>query len=52
MCLRVFERRSIADLQARHRGNLSAAARDAGIDRKHWRELLKKHALWNGDDAE
>jgi DNA-binding NtrC family response regulator len=40
-----FEARYVADLHARHQGNLSAAAREAGVDRKHWRELLKKHGL-------
>lgn len=40
-----FEREYIVDLMKRHRMNLSAAAREAQIDRKHLRELLRKYAL-------
>jgi len=40
-----FERAYIEALLKRHEGNLSAAARAAEIDRKHLRELLRKHAL-------
>jgi DNA-binding NtrC family response regulator len=40
-----FERQYIATLLKRHRGNLSAAARAAEVDRKHFRELLRKHGL-------
>ena len=28
----------------------AAAAREADVDRKHWRELLKKHGLYEGGD--
>jgi DNA-binding NtrC family response regulator len=40
-----FEREYIVDLMKRHRMNLSAAAREAQIDRKHLRELLRKYGL-------
>ena len=40
-----FEREYIIDLMKRHRMNLSAAAREAQIDRKHLRELLRKYGL-------
>ncbi len=40
-----FERGYIDALLKRHAGNLSAAARAADIDRKHLRELLRKHGL-------
>ena len=42
-----FEREYIVDLMKRHRMNLSAAAREAQIDRKHLRELLRKYGLDN-----
>jgi DNA-binding NtrC family response regulator len=41
----LFEREYIEDLTRRHRMNLSAAAREAQIDRKHLRELIRKYAL-------
>jgi DNA-binding NtrC family response regulator len=40
-----FERAYIQGMLARHQGNLSAAARSAEVDRKHFRELLRKHGL-------
>lgn len=40
-----FEREYIVDLMKRHRMNLSAASREAQIDRKHLRELLRKYGL-------
>jgi DNA-binding NtrC family response regulator len=43
--VRLFEREYITDLLKRHRMNLSAAAREAQIDRKHLRELLRKYDL-------
>jgi DNA-binding NtrC family response regulator len=51
----MFEREYIEDLMKRHKMNLSAAAREAQIDRKHLRELIRKYALdprakLDGDD--
>ncbi|MDF1564724.1 MAG: sigma 54-interacting transcriptional regulator [Deltaproteobacteria bacterium] len=40
-----FEREYLEDVLRRNRGNISGAAREAGIDRKHFKELLKKHGL-------
>jgi DNA-binding NtrC family response regulator len=40
-----FERQYLQALLERHTGNLSAAARSADVDRKHLRELLRKHNL-------
>ena len=41
----LFEREYIVDLMRRHKMNLSAAAREAQIDRKHLRELMRKYGL-------
>jgi DNA-binding NtrC family response regulator len=40
-----FERVYLKALLERHDGNLSAASRSADLDRKHLRELLRKHGL-------
>ena len=40
-----FEREYIEDLMRRHKMNLSSAAREAQIDRKHLRELIRKYDL-------
>lgn len=41
----VFERDYLLDLLRRNNYNLSKAAREAGIDRKHIRNLLKKYGI-------
>jgi len=43
--LDAFELRYVRDLLERHDGNISAAARGAGLDRKHLRALARKHGL-------
>ncbi|NVB38193.1 sigma 54-interacting transcriptional regulator [Pseudenhygromyxa sp. WMMC2535] len=43
--LDAFERRYLGELFARNDGNISATARDAQLDRKHLRSLLRKHGL-------
>jgi DNA-binding NtrC family response regulator len=40
-----FEAAYLRELMAKHGGNLSAAAREAGVDRGHWRALLEKHGM-------
>ncbi len=44
-----FERRYVKWLLARHSGNVSAAARDARMDRKHLHDMAKKHGLRGAD---
>ena len=46
-----FERRYLADVFARHDYNITHAAEFAGINRRHFRELLRKHGLVKGDDG-
>jgi DNA-binding NtrC family response regulator len=41
----VLEASYLRDLLARHDGNVSAAAKDAGIDRKTFHRLINKHQL-------
>ncbi|MCC7384427.1 MAG: sigma 54-dependent Fis family transcriptional regulator [Deltaproteobacteria bacterium] len=43
--LDAFERQYLADLLVRHRHNISKAAREAGIDRRHLYRLLDKCAI-------
>ena len=40
-----FERRYVKWLLGRHGGNVSAAAREAKMDRKHLHDMAKKHGL-------
>jgi transcriptional regulator with GAF, ATPase, and Fis domain len=40
-----FERRYVGWLLGRHSGNVSSAAREADMDRKHLHKLAKKHGL-------
>ena len=40
-----FERDYIVSLLKRHGGNISHAARDADIDRKYFRKLMKKYEI-------
>ena len=40
-----FEAGYVRDLMAKHDGNISAAAREAGLSRRHLHELLRKHGL-------
>jgi DNA-binding NtrC family response regulator len=46
-----FERRYVKWLLARHSGNVSAAAREAKMDRKHLHDMAKKHGL-RGQDSD
>jgi DNA-binding NtrC family response regulator len=43
-----FEREYLRALLAQNRGSLSATARQAGLDRKHLRRLVRKHGLRGG----
>jgi DNA-binding NtrC family response regulator len=46
LALREFERSYLQELWTRYRGNLSAAARAAGLDRKSLRNLLRRYNLY------
>ena len=48
-----FEKRYVKWLLGRHSGNVSAAAREAKMDRKHLHDMAKKHGLRGegGEDA-
>jgi DNA-binding NtrC family response regulator len=41
----VFEKRYVSWLLERNEGNISAAAREADMDRKYLHKLAKKHGL-------
>jgi DNA-binding NtrC family response regulator len=43
-----FERRYVKWLLDRHSGNISAAAREAQMDRKHLYYLARKHGMRDG----
>jgi transcriptional regulator with GAF, ATPase, and Fis domain len=45
-----FERRYVKWLLGRHNGNISAAAREAQMDRKYLYDLAKKHGMRGKDD--
>jgi transcriptional regulator with GAF, ATPase, and Fis domain len=45
-----FERRYVKWLLSRHGGNISAAAREAQMDRKYLYDLAKKHGMRGKDD--
>jgi transcriptional regulator with GAF, ATPase, and Fis domain len=47
-----FERRYVKWLLGRHGGNVSAAAREAKMDRKHLHDIAKKHGLRSPESAE
>lgn len=42
---RSFEEAYLRDVHARFDGNVTHGAKFAGVDRKHWRELLQAHGL-------
>ncbi|MCK5795881.1 MAG: sigma 54-dependent Fis family transcriptional regulator [Deltaproteobacteria bacterium] len=45
LLVETFERAYLAKLLARHEGNISAAAREAGIDRNYIHRMVKKYGL-------
>jgi DNA-binding NtrC family response regulator len=47
-----LERRYLRDVLDRWGGNISTAAREAGVDRKHFRTLLGRHGLAAGSDRD
>jgi DNA-binding NtrC family response regulator len=47
-----FEKRYVKWLLGRHQGNVSAAAREAKMDRKHLHEMARKHGLRGSESDE
>jgi len=47
-----FEKEFLSALLQRHSGNLSQAAREADVDRKHFRRLARKYGLVGGGEDE
>ena len=49
-----FEAKYVSELLRTHANNISMAAREAGVDRKHFKELMRKHGITarggSGDD--
>jgi DNA-binding NtrC family response regulator len=50
--IEAFEARYVSEVHDAHDGNVSAGARFAEVDRKHWRALLRKHGVLAGGDDE
>jgi transcriptional regulator with GAF, ATPase, and Fis domain len=46
----LFEKKYVTWLLARHSGNISAASREAQMDRKHLSDLVRKHGLGRAED--
>jgi len=47
--LKEFERNFITNLLMNNKGNITASARDAGMDKKNFWDLMKKHGIKHGD---
>jgi two-component system response regulator HydG len=52
LALRAFERRYLASVLARSNGNISMAARAAGVDRSNFRRLLKQYDVQRSGDLD
>jgi DNA-binding NtrC family response regulator len=48
--VQVFEKNYLAQLLEKHGGNISRAAREAGLGRRHFRELIRKYGIVDGVD--
>jgi DNA-binding NtrC family response regulator len=46
-CVEQFERRYLAAIYSRFDRNITRAAEHAGINRRHFRELLEKHGIYD-----